>query len=63
MSMAPQDDLTAERADLSKIIIAESILDNFEAISSYVIRRSLRDMVEENKQLRAKLDRLASEGG
>ena len=60
--MAPQDDLTAERADLSKIIIAESILDNFEAISSYVIRQSLRDMVEENKQLRAELDRLASEG-
>ena len=41
-----------------KAIIAESIIENFEAISSYVVRQSLRDMLDENKTLRAENARL-----
>ncbi len=41
-----------------KAIIAESIIENFEAISSYVGRQSLRDMLDENKALRAENQRL-----
>ena len=41
-----------------KAIIAESIIENFEAISSYVVRQSLRDMLDENKTLRAENQRL-----
>ena len=41
-----------------KAIIAESIIENFEAISSYVVRQSLRDMLDENKTLRTENVRL-----
>ena len=41
-----------------KAIIAESIIENFEAISSYVGRQSLRDMLDENKTLRTENVRL-----
>jgi hypothetical protein len=41
-----------------KAIIAESIIENFEAISSYVVRQSLRDMLDENKALRTENVRL-----
>ena len=36
-----------------KAIIAESIIENFEAVSSYVARQSLRDMLDENQALHA----------
>ena len=39
-----------------KAIIAESIIENFESISSYVVKQSLRDMVDENQALRDELD-------
>lgn len=35
----------------AQLIIAESILESFESISSYVVRQSLRDMVDDNKVL------------
>ena len=41
-----------------KAIIAESIIENFEAVSSYVARQSLRDMLDENQALRAENARL-----
>ena len=41
-----------------KAIIAESIIENFEAVSSYVARQSLRDMLDENQTLRAENARL-----
>ena len=41
-----------------KAIIAESIIENFEAVSSYVARQSLRDMLDENQALRAENQRL-----
>ena len=41
-----------------KAIIAESILENFEAVHSYVARQSLRDMLDENQTLRDERDRL-----
>ncbi len=41
-----------------KAIIAESIIENFEAVSSYVARQSLRDMLDENQALHAENARL-----
>ena len=45
-------------AQSPKAIIAESILENFEAVHSYVARQSLRDMLDENQAFRDECERL-----